>query len=57
MLGLRALCNAQRHMITTEPVVLEIRFDVRVLWITNMFLERTMLTDQGFTKSRRTIER
>ena len=36
-------------MITTEPMVLEIRFDIRVLWITSMFPERIMLTNQGFT--------
>jgi hypothetical protein len=27
----------------------EIRLDIRVLWITNTFLERTMLADQGTT--------
>ena len=29
-------------------MVLEIRFDVRVLWITSVFPERAMLTNQGF---------
>ena len=36
-------------MVATEPVVLEIRFDVQAPWITIMLLERIMLADQGFT--------
>ena len=30
-------------------MVLEIRFDVQVLWITNMFPEQIMLANQGFS--------
>ena len=37
------------HMITTEPMVLEICFDTQVLWITSVFLEWIMLANQGFT--------
>ena len=36
-------------MITTEPTVLEILFDMRVLWVASMFLEQIMLANQGFT--------
>ena len=32
-------------MITTEPMVLEIHFDIQMLWITSMFPEQ----NQGFT--------
>lgn len=31
--------DAERHMITAEPVVLEIRFGTQVLWIAGMFPE------------------
>ena len=31
--------DAERPMITAEPMVLEICFDIRVLWITSTFLE------------------
>ena len=34
----------------TEPMVLEIRFDIQVLWITSMFLEQIMLANQSFTE-------
>ena len=46
---MRVVREAERHMITTDPMVLELRFDIRVLWITSMFLERIMLANQGFT--------
>ena len=36
-------------MIATEPMVLAVRFDVRLLWITSMILEQIMLTNQGLT--------
>ena len=36
-------------MITTEPMVLELYFDIQVPWVTSMFLEEIMLTNQGFT--------
>ena len=36
-------------MITTEPMVLEIHFDIQVLWTASTFLERIMLENQGFT--------
>ena len=36
-------------MITTEPMVLEIHFDIWVLWFISMFLEQIMHTNQGFT--------
>ena len=35
--------------IGSELMVLEIRFDVQVLWITSMFPKRIMLANQGFT--------
>ena len=35
--------------VTTEPTVLEIHFDIQVLWVTSMFPERITLTNQGFT--------
>ena len=41
--------EAKYHMITTEPMVLKIRFDVQVLWMASMFLGRTVLTNQGLT--------
>ena len=31
--------DAESHMITTEPTVLEIRFDIRALWITSVVPE------------------
>ena len=40
--------DAERHMITTEPMA-QIHFDIPVLWITSMFPEQIMLTNQGFT--------
>ena len=36
-------------MITTKPAVLEIHLDIQVFWITSMFLEQIMLSNQGFT--------
>ena len=41
--------DAECHVITTEPMVLEIRFDRGVLWITSRFPERIMLANQSFT--------
>ena len=41
--------DAKHHMIATEPMVPEIHFDTRVLWITNLLAERIMLANQGFT--------
>ena len=38
-------------MITAEPRVLEMHFDLQVLWVTSMFPEQIMLTDQGFAVS------
>ena len=37
------------HMITTEPMVLEICFDTQVLWITSTFPEWILLANQRFT--------
>ena len=48
-LATRVVCDTERHMITTEPMVLEIHFDIQALWITSMFLEQIMFTNQGFT--------
>ena len=49
-LAIQVICDAQHHMMTaTEPMVLEIRFDMQVLWIASMFLEEIMLANQGFT--------
>ena len=36
-LAVRVGSDAECHMITTEPMVLEIPFDRRVLWITSVF--------------------
>ena len=41
--------DTEYHMITTEPMVLEIRFNVQMLWITSMFPEGVMLANQGLT--------
>ena len=41
--------DAERHMITTELKVLEIRFDIRALWMTSVFPGRIMLANQGVT--------
>ena len=38
-LAIQVVCDVKRHMVTTEPMVLEIGFDIQVLWITNMFPE------------------
>ena len=48
-LAIRVACDAERHMITTEPMGLEICFDIQVLWMTSMFPELIMLANQGFT--------
>lgn len=41
--------DTERHMITTEIMVLEICFDIPVLWMTSTFPEPIMLASQGFT--------
>ena len=48
-LAIQVVHDAERHLITTEPMVLEICFDIQVVWITSMFQEQTMLVKQGFT--------
>ena len=48
-LTVRVVCDAECHVITTEPLVLELRFDIQVLWITSLFLVRILLANQGFT--------
>ena len=40
--------DAKCHMITAVPMVLEICFDMQVLWITSMYPEQIMLSNQGF---------
>lgn len=35
------------HMITTEPMVPDIRFAIQGLWMTSIFLERIILANQG----------
>ena len=37
--AVRVVWDTECHMITTEPMVLEICFDIQVLWFTSMFLE------------------
>ena len=48
-LATQVVRDARCHMITAEPVVLEICFDIRVLWMTSVFPEGVMLANQGFT--------
>ena len=48
-LAIRVVREAKHHMITTEPIVLEIRFDTQLRCITSMFSEQIVLTNQGFT--------
>ena len=48
-LAMRAARDAERHLITAEPMLLEIRFETRALWRTSVFLGRIMLTSQGLT--------
>ena len=48
-LAIQVVCDNEHHTVTTEPMVLEIHFDIQVLWITSMFPEQIMLTNQGFT--------
>ena len=43
------VCDAECHMITPEPMVLKILFDIRMLWITSKFPEQITPTNQGFT--------
>ena len=38
-LTMRVVCDTKRYMITTEPMALEISFDIQVLWIISMFPE------------------
>ena len=47
-LAIQGVHDVKCHMTTTEPMVLEIHFDIQVLWITSMFLEQIMLANQGF---------
>ena len=47
-LAIWVVCYAKCQVIITEPMVLKIRFDIQVLWITSMFPELIMLTNQGF---------
>ena len=48
-LAIQVVHDTECHMITTEPMVLEIRFDIGVLWITSMFPEQIIFANQGFT--------
>ena len=48
-LVIQVVRDAERHMITTELKVFEIRFDIRALWMTSVFPERIMLANQGVT--------
>ena len=48
-LTVRVARDAECHVITTEPLVLELRSDIQVLWITSLFLVRILLANQGFT--------
>lgn len=54
---MRGVRDAQCHVITTEPMILDIRFDIRVLWIKSVFPDWIMLSNQGFTvfKTRRAV--
>ena len=47
----QAVQDNECHMITTEPMILEIHFDIQVLWMTSVFLEPIMLTNHSFTVS------
>ena len=47
-LAVRVGSDAECHMITTEPMVLEICFDIQVLWIISMFPEQTVLANQVY---------
>ena len=38
-LAIQVVRDTERDMITTEPMVLEIHFDIQVVWITSMFPE------------------
>lgn len=40
--------DAERHVITAVPMVFEVPFDIRVLWITSTSLEQIVLGNQGF---------
>ena len=48
-LAIRVVHDAEHHMITTEPMVLEICFDIQVLWITRVFQEQIMLANEVLT--------
>lgn len=48
-LAIRVVHDAECHVITTEPMVLEVHSERQPLWIASMFLERIMLAKQGFT--------
>ena len=48
-LAIRGVGDAECHVITIEPMVLEICFDIQVLWLTSMLPERITLAKQGFT--------
>ena len=48
-LAMQVVHDAECHMIKTEPMVLEICFDIQVLWIISMFQGWIMLANQGFT--------
>ena len=48
-LAIGVVHDVEHHMITTEPIVLEIRFDTQLRCITSMFSEQIVLTNQGFT--------
>ena len=48
-LKIRVVHDAKCYMGTTEPTVLEIRFDLQVLWFTSMFPEQTVLSNTGLT--------
>ena len=56
-LAIRLVRDAEHHMITTEPMVLEIRSDLQVLWMTSMFPDELclqtkvllyLISEQGF---------
>ena len=48
-LAIRVERDTKCHMVTTESMVVDICFDIQVLWITSMFPEQMTLTNQGFT--------
>ena len=46
-LAIRVVHDAEHRTTTAEPMVLEVRFDIRVLWMTSVFPETIMLANQG----------